>query len=348
MTDVNRRDFLQRSATSATLAASLTFLGDTEGRSQEQPPKTFKLGMIGLDTSHVTVFAKLFNREADKAPELKDMRIAAAFPAGNPHFALSRNRIDGFTREVRDLGVEIVGSLAELLPLVDGVLLESVDGTQHLEQARPVLAAGKPLFIDKPLAASLKDALEIAELARQHQVPWFTASSSRFTPGYPELRQNAQVGDILGCDTYSQSRAAPGHPDLFWYGMHGVDLLYSLMGAGCESVTAVQTHCSEQVTGIWRDGRVGTYRAIREHTGKTGLGATVFGTQGIVHVNNYYDYVPLVVAIAEFFRNRRSPIPSDEMVEVFAYLEAAEESKRRRGVPVRLEDVLVAARNRSR
>lgn len=347
MTVMNRRAFLQHSATSATLAASFALLGDTEGRCQEQQAKTFRLGIVGLDTSHVTVFTQIFNREADKAPQLKDIRISAAFPAGNPNFPLSKDRIDGFTKEVRDLGVEIVGSLAELLPLVDGVLLESVDGAQHLQQARPVFEAGKPLFIDKPLAASLKDVLEIAELGRKRQVPWFTASSSRFTPGYPELRQNERVGEILGCDTYSQSRAAPGHPDLFWYGMHGVDLLYSLMGTGCESVTAVQTPYSEQVTGTWKGGRVGTYRAIREHTGKTGLGATVFGTRGIVHVNNYYDYLPLVVAIAEFFRSKRSPVPVDEMVEVFAYLAAAEESKRRRGTPVLLKDVMTEARRES-
>lgn len=347
MTVVNRRAFLQHSAKSATLAASIALLDDKEGRCQEQQTKTLRLGIVGLDTSHVTVFTKIFNREADKAPQLKDIRIAAAFPAGNPNFPLSKDRIDGFTKEVRDLGVEIVGSLAELLPLVDGVLLESVDGTQHLQQARPVFEAGKPLFIDKPLAASLKDVLEIAELGKKRQVPWFTASSSRFTPGYPELRQNEHVGEILGCDTYSQSRAAPGHPDLFWYGMHGVDLLYSLMGSGCESVTAVQTPYSEQVTGTWKGGRVGTYRAIREHTGKTGLGATVFGTQGIVHVNNYYDYLPLVVAIAEFFRSKSSPVPVDEMVEVFAYLAAAEESKHLRGTPVLLKDVMTEARRES-
>lgn len=347
MTDVNRRSFLQCTANATMQAASLAVLGNQIGSSQEQEMKPFRLGIIGLDTSHVSVFTKQLNRGADQAPQLKGIRIAAAFPAGNPDFPLSKSRVAGFTEEVRKLGVEIVNSLAELLPLVDGVLLESVDGTQHLEQARPVFEAGKPLFIDKPLAASLHDVLEIAELGRKHQVPWFTASSSRFTAGYPELRQNPSVGEILGCDTYSQSRAAPGHPDLFWYGMHGVDLLYSLMGTGCESVTAVQTPYSEQVTGTWKGGRIGTYRAIREHTGKTGLGATVFGKQGIVHVNNYYDYFPLIVAIADFFRKRQSPVPVDEMVEVFAYLAAAEESKRRRGAPVLLQDVITQGKTGS-
>lgn len=343
MLPLNRRTFLQ----SSTLAATGLALGNSFVRASDATPQPVKLGMIGLDTSHVTVFAQQFNQAANQDPRLKGIRITAAFPAGNPDFPLSKGRLARFTEEVRKFDVEIVGSLAELLPLVDGILLESVDGTQHLEQARPVFEAGKPLFIDKPLAASLKDVLAIAELGKKHNVPWFTASSSRFTAGYPELRSNPKVGEILGCDTYSQARAAPGHPDLFWYGMHGVDLLYSLLGTGCKSVTAVQTPYSEQVTGTWADGRVGTYRAIREHTGKTGLGATVFGKEGIVHVNNYYDYKPLVIAIADFFRTGKSPIPVDEMVEVFAYLAAAEDSKRQRGIPVLLSEVVAEARRSS-
>ena len=307
-------------------------------------PRKIRIGVIGLDTSHVTVFARFFNRDNSQHPELQNLRVTAAFPAGNPEFPLSRDRVEGFTKEVREMGVEIVPSLKALLPLVDAVLLESVDGTQHLEQAIPIFEARKPLFIDKPLAASLQDVLTIAGLGKKHQVPWFTASSSRFTPGYPELRNNDQVGDILGCDAYSQSRAAIGHPDLFWYGVHGIDLLYSLMRTGCQTVTAVQTQFSEQVSGTWSNGRVGTYRAIREHTAKTGLGATVFGTKGIVHVNNYYDYFPLVVAIATFFRTGQSPVPVDEMVEVFAFMAAAEESKQRKGTPVTLSEVVEAAR----
>ncbi|MSR59175.1 MAG: Gfo/Idh/MocA family oxidoreductase [Planctomycetaceae bacterium] len=292
----------------------------------------------------MSVFTKLLNRDNSREPKLAGSRVVAASPAGNPNFPLSKDRVDGFTNEVRALGVKIVDSIEALLPLVDVVMLESVDGTQHLEQARPVFAAKKPMYIDKPLAASLADVLAIAELGKEHGTPWFTASSSRFTEGYPELKQSPEIGEILGCDTYSQARAAIGHPDLFWYGIHGVDLLYSLMGTGCRSVTAVQTKYSEQVTGTWEQGRVGTYRAIREHTGKTGLGATVFGSKGISHVNNYYNYVPLLAAIVEFFRTKMTPVPVDEMVEVFAYLEGAEESKRRGGVPVTLAEVLEQAR----
>lgn len=336
---LNRRALLKQLGASA---AASWVVSERPAPGQTVTPEAnpkLRIGMIGLDTSHVTIFTKMLNMSEQPDARFAGCRVVAAFPAGNPQFPLSRDRIEGFTNGVKALGVKIVSSIEELLPLVDAVMLESVDGSQHLEQVQPVFAAGKPVFIDKPLAASFADVQAIAELGTKHKTPWFSASSSRFTQGYPELKKSAEIGDILGVDTFSQARAAPGHPDLFWYGVHGVDLLYSLMGTGCRSVTAMQSPLTEQVTGAWENGRVGTYRAIREHTGKTGLGATVFGSRGITHVNNYYDYVPLLATIVEFFRTKTTPIPVDEMVEVFAYLEAAEESKRRGGVPVLLDEV---------
>lgn len=341
MTNPTRREAFRRGTLTLTSSAAVAAAARSP-RAEDDPPP-LRLGIVGLDTSHVTTFAEHFNRPEGKPRELAGMRIDAAFPAGNPDFPLSIDRLERFTNEVRRLGVHVVASFDDLLARVDGVLLESVDGRQHLDQARAIFAARKPVFIDKPLAASLDDALAIAALGRRHGVPWFTASSSRFTPGYPAMRHDPDVGDILGCDVYSQSRAAPGHPDLFWYGVHGVDLLYSLMGTGCRSVTAIQTPLTEQVTGRWDGGRVGTYRGIREHTSKTGLGASVFGTKGTARCDTYYDYPALVLAIARFFRTRRSPVPEAEMIEVFSFLAAAEASKARGGRPVSLDEVMAAA-----
>ncbi len=324
------------------LIVLVTLFGSTAAFA-ESPTHPIRVGMIGLDTSHVVAFTRIMNNpEATGA--LKNVHVAAAWPGGNPDFPLSRDRVKSFTQRVKDMGVEIVDSIEDLLPRVDAVLLESVDGSQHLEQVRPVFEAGKPVFIDKPLTASLVDAVAIYELGKKHNVPWFSASSSRFTPGYRELSDDERIGKVLGCDAYSQSRAAPFHPDLFWYGVHGVDVLYEVMGRGCTSVTAVQTRYTESVCGVWNDGRVGRFRSIREHTGKTGLGVVVFGTKGIVYHNRYYDYAPLCAEIAEFFKTRKPPIAPEETLEVFAFMEAAEESKRRNGVPVNIAEVMAKAK----
>ncbi len=302
--------------------------------------------MIGLDTSHVPAFCKILN-DPNAAEPFRGAKVVAAFPAGSPDFPASRDRIEGFTKQVREMGVEIVGSIDELLPKVDAVLLMSVDGRVHLEQARPVIAARKPVFIDKPLAADLADVIAIFDLAKQSNTPVFSSSSSRFSPGYPELKSNDKVGEILGADVYGRTVVTQGHPDLFFYGIHGVELLYTMMDEGCESVTAIATPKYEHVTGVWSDGRIGTYRGVKEPA-KVGVGATVFGPKGTAHSEAGYDYKPLVAEIVTFFRSGKPPVSPDETIEVFAFLAAAEESKAEAGKRVLIADVIEEARGRAK
>jgi len=219
--------------------------------------------------------------------------------------------------------VEIVDTIEELCQKVDGVLLESVDGRPHLEQVRPVIAAKKPVFIDKPMAGNLADVIEIFRL-------------------------------VLGCDAFGPCSLEEHHPDLYWYGVHGVEILFTIMGTGCESVRRVQTKDGEFVVGLWKDGRIGTFRGLR--TGKRGYGSTVFGTKSIAQGGKYGGYEPLVDEIVKFFagsagldhtRLRRAgkvPVPPEETIEIFAFMSAADESKARDGAAVSIKEVIEKAK----
>jgi hypothetical protein len=307
--------------------------------------KRLKAGIIGLDTSHVTAFTKLLNGPNTKG-DLADVRIVAAYPGGSPDVPESRNRLAGYTKELRETyGVEIVDSIDALLQKVDVVFLESVDGRPHLEQARPVFKARKPLFIDKPVAGSLADAVEIFQLAKASDTPCFSSSSLRFSPGILGMRNNLKVGRILGCDAYGPCSLEKHHPDLFWYGVHGVETLFTIMGTGCVSVTRIYSKDTDFVSGTWKDGRIGTFRGIR--AGKSGYGAMVFGSEGIVPSGGYGGYEPLVVEICKFFKTHQPPVSAEETIEIFAFMEAADESKRQGGAPVTLESVLTKARGKA-
>lgn len=245
------------------------------------------------------------------------------------------------------MGVEIVPSIAALLEKVDVVLLESVDGRPHLEQARPVIKAGKPLFIDKPLAGSLADAIAIAELARKHNVAWFSSSSLRFSPGVLAMRggNNEKVGAVMGCAAWGPCSLEVHHPDLFWYGIHGVEILFTIMGTGVETVSRTQTQGTELVVGTWKDGRVGTFRGIR--AGKADYGAVVFGRNAIADAGQAAGYEPLVAEIARFFKTGKPPVDPQETLEIFAFMEAADESKRQGGAPVKVETIMIKARQQA-
>jgi predicted dehydrogenase len=205
-----------------------------------------------------------------------------------------------------------------------------IDGNKHLELALPVLKAGKPLFIDKPFAASLTDAFAIAKAAKKYNVPMFSSSSLRYMEGLDKIQEDA--GKIFGAETYSASHREESHPDLFWYGVHGIEILFSIMGVGCQSVKRTTTENADYVVGVWEGDRIGTYRGIRH--GKTGYGATVFGEKGIKVLNNYAGYEPLLVKITEFYDSKVAPFPMDETLEIFAFMEAAEESKKKGGIAI--------------
>jgi predicted dehydrogenase len=241
------------------------------------------------------------------------------------------------------MNVPIVESIDELIQRVDAVLLETNDGRPHLEQALPVLRAGKPLFIDKPIAGSLADAIEIFEAAEKLGTPVFSSSSLRYTPGAQAIR-GGEIGEVVGCDAYSPASLEATHPDLFWYGIHGVESLFTVMGTGCERVVRVHTQDMDVVVGTWKDGRIGTFRGMR--TGKRGYGGLAFGTKETREIGSFAGYEPLLVQIVQFFHSGKAPVTAAETLEIYAFMEAADESKRRGGTPVSIAEVMQATKKK--
>ena len=298
-----------------------------------------RLGIIGTDTSHVTAFTKLLNDSSDPN-HVAGARVVAAFKAGSPDVEASRTRVDRFAAELKDKwGVEFVDSIEELCEKVDAVLLESVDGRPHLAQVIPVLKAKKRVFVDKPLTASYADAREIVRRSRESGVPFFSSSSLRFAADVQAIRNSDAHGGIQGAFTFGPENLEPHHPDLFWYGIHAVEMLYTLLGSGCEQVTRVKTDSGDMVVGRWKDGRIGTMLGLIR--GQQDYGAVAFGMKAVIAtpVPMTSDYRGLLIEIVKFFQTGVPPVQPDETLEIMAFMEAAELSKARGGVPVALAEV---------
>ena len=295
--------------------------------------KELKLGMIGLDTSHVVAFTKILNDPKAKG-HVKGAKVIAAFKGGSPDIKASYERIDRFTKTlVESYGVKLYPSIEQLCEQVDAVLLESVDGRSHLTQARPVILAGKPLFIDKPLAGSFKDAVEIYRLAAKHKVPVFSSSSLRWGRGSQAVR-NGSIGKVTHCQTHSPCSIEPHHPDLYWYGIHGVEALFTVMGTGCKTVRRGKTpEGLIEVTGTWAGGRTGVFRE-----GK-GYGGEAKGEKGTAPVGGYDGYAPMIADVVKFFQTGVPPVPPRETLEIYAFMTAADESKRQDGKKVPLPEI---------
>ncbi len=328
-----RREFLRKATVAGIGATIVQSIPKVYGRNPFE--EEAKVGIIGLDTSHSVAFTKSLNT-ANKAPELKGFKIVAAYPKGSNDIESSVKRIPGYIEEVKKLGVEIVGSVDELLKKVDFVLLETNDGRPHLEQAMKVIKARKPLFVDKPVAASLQDVRAIYAAAKQNNVPIFSSSSLRYMESVQEVVKG-KVGSVLGADTFSPATLEKTHPDLFWYGIHGVEILFAVMGAGCKEVSRVHTDNTDIVVGIWKDGRVGTFRGTR--TGTHDYGGTVYGNKGNVCLGPFKGYDNLLVQILDFFKTGKAPVSPEETLEIYAFMDAADESKRKAGASVSLKSV---------
>jgi hypothetical protein len=307
--------------------------------------KVIRAGIIGLDTSHVLAFTTTLNKGPKKpedAEKFAGVRVVAAYPQGSKDIASSTQRVPEYTAKVKELGVEIVDSVDELVKRVDAVFLESNDGRVHLEQVKPVLAAHKPVFIDKPIAGSLADTIRILDAAKAAGVPLFCSSSLRFGKATQAVH-NGSIGKVISAETFSPAHLEPTHPDLYWYGVHGCEALYTVMGTGCKTVKRGTTPDGKiEVTGNWGNGRIGIFREENGQDRK-GYGGKAIGEKGEAPIGSYDGYDVLLAEIVKMFKTGKVPVPPAETLELYTFMEAADESKRRNGAEVSMDEVLKKA-----
>jgi hypothetical protein len=297
-----------------------------------------RAGIIGCDTSHVIAFTKSIN-DPKATGDLAKVEVTCAFPGGSPDIPDSRNRVQGYTKQLKDQGIEIVDSIEQLVEKSDVIMLESLDGRPHLEQFRQA-AKGKPVFIDKPAASSLAEVIAIFKLAEQTKTPCYSSSALRFGDTVANLAENKDKGAIVGCSVASPFSTEPHHPDLFWYGIHGVESIYTLMGAGCETVARTDGKSTTVVVGKWRDGRLATYTGLK---GNHYYAFTAYHEKGIAAAQGFSGYEPHVRRMCEFFVSGKPPVSAAETIEMYAFMQAADESLKNDSRPVALREVIKRA-----
>ncbi len=291
-----------------------------------------RLGIIGTDTSHVIAFTKALNDPANK-DHIPGARVVAAFKGGSKDLPESASRVDKYAEELKTVwNIEMTPDIETLCKKVDAVLLESLDGRVHLAQARPVIAAHKPLFIDKPLAATLEDAREIARLAKAAGVPWFSTSGLRFGA----IATSMKFPDATGAITWGPGPLEEHHHlELAWYAINSIEMLFTIMGTGCEEVTRTSGADADEITCRWKSGKIGTVRALRPDGD---YGSVVFRSKAIAQSPEKvpFSYVPLLTEIVKFFETGKPPVSNVETLEIYAFMDAAQRSKEAGGKPQKL------------
>lgn len=294
-----------------------------------------RIGIVDFDTSHVVAFTQRWNHtDCPEDQRVEGGKVVAGWPGIS---YLSPERVPGYTEQLRNYGVEIVDRPESLLDKVDAICIESVDGSVHLERFRIFAESGMPIYVDKPFTCSLADALEIVELAEKYGTPLMSTSSLRYGVEILQVQEKKEeFGAVIGVDTYSPASLHPRNPGLFHYGVHAVEPLFTLMGAGCVAVQAAVTGDVDVVTGYWNDGRIGTVRGIRK--GAAGYGFSAYCEKRIFQtsINANTIYREMLKRITEMFETRQSPVDIRETLEITAFIEAAIHSSARDGRKVEI------------
>ena len=318
--------------------------------------KAVRVGIIGVDNYQCVAFTQLFQKPPEDNPDLRGIEVVAAWPGGSPDVAESVKGLPQWRERLSKMGVKIEDSIDAVLDQVDAVLVMSLDGRTHLELATAALKAGKPVYVGRPLAATLEDVVAIFEVARREGTPLFSCSQHRYSPGFIAMRNHPEAGSVVGCDVYGGLETEPHHAGYFWH-PHSFETLYTIMGPGAKTVTRTESKTADLITGTWKDGRIGTCRLARE--GAVKYSALVYGDRGIVPAGmygyeapvkgvvpkgRYKGYEGVATEIAKFFKTGKLPVQPEETIELFAFIEAAHESGRRGGAAVNVDDVLEKAR----
>ena len=347
---MDRRKFISGLAIAGTGVASLNPL---KILAKNQFQKVTRIGIIGLDTSQVTMIISHINNIPGPGYDVvqpvwnssfEGFRVTAAYPYGSREIESSMKQIPTYIQKMRENGIELVDSIQTLLSKVDAVMLMTFDGHPRVEQALQVIKARKPLFINKPFASSLKEVITIIDAAKKYNSPIFSSSPTRYLKGAQAAR-NGEIGDIMGADSYSGCPLEPSHPDFYWYGIHGIEILFTMMGKECQTVQRKHTQNTDHVIGIWDNERIGTYRGIRK--GKVTHSGIAYGLNEILPAGSFNDvgHRSLVIDMLKFFKTGITPVSVDETLAIHVFMEAADESKREGGKPISMESVLANAKS---
>ncbi|MBO9607742.1 MAG: Gfo/Idh/MocA family oxidoreductase [Paenibacillaceae bacterium] len=291
--------------------------------------KQLTIGMIGIDTSHCTGFAELLNLR-EHPYHVPGGRLAIVYKGGSPDLDISRDRVEGYTQQLQEqFAVEVAERIEEVAERADAIMLTSVDGRVHPQQFAAIAKYGKPVFIDKPFAVSSADARYMIDLAKEHGIPMFSSSSLRFARCFEGIGDSHELGEIFGVDCYGPMALQPSMPGLFWYGIHIVEMMMTVLGPDCVAVTAMTNEDHDIVTGEWSDGRFGTMRGNRK--GNYRYGCMVHREKGSQHLDVSADtkpyYAGLIEQIMAVFQSGVAPIDATAMMGVVRFIEAANESR---------------------
>jgi predicted dehydrogenase len=291
-----------------------------------------RIGAIGIDSSHLPEFTRRIKALNDEGKSA--CKVTHLYDPGEHANA----KAPEWLATTKQLGVEQVGSIDELLSTVEGVMVLSVNGNKHLGLALPSLSKGLPTYIDKPLTCKLSEAKELLKVARMSKARCYSASSLRFAPEVTEMNREA-LGEIRAIDAFGPGQLHPLMEGLFYYGVHAIEMVDAIWGPGVKRVSAIHLPDRDLLDLDYHDGRYARLRMERK--GSYDFGATVHGEKSILQFKVDFTpvYMRLIQGMTRFFEGGPAPVDLRDLVENVAVMEAGNASIKANGEWVEIERI---------
>ena len=285
--------------------------------------RKIKVAIIGLDTSHSTAFPGLMLDPATD-PAFKNNTL---IPTRCLRFDTPFQSPEGLDKRqayLESIGVEVGTDFDWAVADCDAIMMVINDPAYHLEYFEKCAKLGKPIYIDKPVAATVSDTRKIFEIAKKYNVRFFSASSLRFDIDMEEaLEQDITPRSAV---VWGPVGIAAAGSSIVWYGVHAFEMLERIMGPGAESVTVVNDEKGHVCTVAYPDGKRGIVELNRK---SPRYGCVIRNDEGqavLVKCSGRVPYyVRLLTHIEQFFNGDDSAgVALDESMEIMKMLEAAE------------------------
>ncbi len=273
-----------------------------------------KVAIVGIENSHAEEIIRYLNAPDRPGAGARVVALVAGEAAR--------------TRELAELGgiERIAADAAELRDEIDALIVTSRDGALHRALAVPYLDAGTPVWVDKPLAASVADAQEIVAAARRGGALLTSSSALRWVADTDAVADElASMGDLQAVTVTGPADAASEYSGIFFYGIHIADVAQRLVPGAPEDLD-VQPLRDGLVARYRVNGVLVTLELVRpEGDARVPFRATAVGRHGVVSRDIVlgHDYVqPGVDAFVRMLETGTEPIPAEQMLAPIAVLEA--------------------------
>jgi hypothetical protein len=279
-----------------------------------------KITLIGTDSTHCYAFAKLLNSSNS------DWEIKYAIRDYRSELPISVSRREKIEKEMsNNFDIQVFDFLTEeILTSTDAFIIASVDANLHVSQFKKIAQYKKPIFIDKPITYSSKDAKEIDKISKEQNAPYFSSSSLRFSESI--------VGSsefVFGKSNWNLTVEGPltferGIPGMFWYGIHIVEALLTIVPEDF-TIDNIQINKEKNIIEIYLISKEKRAVLIGDLTGTSSFRGHIYSNNKELLFDVENDNMPLyqylLTEIIAFFETQQSPVNFIETSRVLTLVE---------------------------